>query len=63
MIKNILSTLGGVENYGIISIFLFFTVFVTAVLWAVFQRRALVRRMETLPLDGGEVTKRDSRNE
>ena len=63
MIKNILSTLGGVENYGIISIFLFFTVFVTAVLWALFQRKALVRRMETLPLDGGEVTKGDSRNE
>ena len=63
MIKNILSTVGGVENYGIISICLFFAVFVTAVLWALFQRKAVVRQMEALPLDGGEVTKGDSRNE
>ncbi len=63
MIKNVVSTLGGVENFGIISICLFFTVFIVAVLWAVFQRKALVQQMEILPLDGGEVKKGDSRNE
>ena len=63
MIKNVVSTLGGVENFGIISICLFFTVFIVAVLWAVFQRKALVQKMEILPLDGGEVKKGESCNE
>jgi hypothetical protein len=63
MIKNVLSTLGGVENFGIVSMFLFFAVFTIAVVWALFQRKALVEHMEALPLDAGEVTKGDSRHE
>ncbi len=63
MIKNVLSTLGGVENFGIVSICLFFTVFITAVLWALFQRKSLVQQMAMLPLDGGELKKGDSRRE
>jgi len=63
MIKNVVSTLGGVENFGIISICLFFTVFIVAVLWALFQRKAHVHHMEILPLDGGELKKGESRNE
>ncbi len=55
MIKNVLSTLGGVENYGIISICLFFAVFITGVAWALLQRKDLVQHMEALPLDGGET--------
>jgi hypothetical protein len=60
MIKNVVSSLGGVENFGIISICLFFTVFIVAVLWALFQRKTLVQKMEILPLDGGEVKKGES---
>jgi hypothetical protein len=63
MIKNVLSHLGGIENYGIVSICLFFATFLFAVAWALFQKKALVQRMESLPLDGGEVTKGDSRHE
>jgi hypothetical protein len=63
MIKNVLSHIGGVENYGILSICLFFTTFLGAVVWALFQKKALIQRMETLPLDGGEVQKGDSRHE
>ena len=62
MFKNILNHLG-IENYGIISICLFFAVFVVALLWALFQRQSLIEHMETLPLDGGEVVKGDPNHE
>jgi hypothetical protein len=63
MIKNVLSSLGGVENYGILSICLFFVTFLGALVWAMLQKKALVQHMAALPLDGGETTKGDSSHE
>lgn len=62
MIKNILTQIGGVENYGIISILIFFTFFVGVLLWAFSRRKDYLASMEALPLDGGEETRRDSEN-
>lgn len=56
MIKNVLEHIGGVANYGIISVLLFFVCFLGAVLWA-FTRKADYRdKMKRLPLeqDDGE---------
>ena len=53
MIKNILSTVGGVENYGIISICLFFAVFMAAAIYAFVQRKEFCDRMCALPLEDG----------
>jgi hypothetical protein len=63
MIKNVLTSLGGIENYGIVSICLFFVTFLIALLWALLQKKSLVQHMAALPLDGGEVKKEESHHE
>jgi hypothetical protein len=63
MIKNVLTSLGGVENYGIVSICLFFVTFLGALAWAMLQKKSLVQHMAALPLDGGETTKGDPTHE
>ncbi|MFN7139570.1 MAG: hypothetical protein ACK4UN_09535 [Limisphaerales bacterium] len=55
MMRNVLSAIGGVEIYGIISICLFFTVFTGALIWAAFQKKAFCNKMSSLPLHDGEV--------
>jgi cytochrome c oxidase cbb3-type subunit IV len=54
MIKNILTHIGGVENYGIISIFIFFAFFLGVLVWAFTRKKNYIQSMSTLPLDGGE---------
>ncbi|MFO1487678.1 MAG: CcoQ/FixQ family Cbb3-type cytochrome c oxidase assembly chaperone [Verrucomicrobiota bacterium] len=54
MIKNVLTSIGGVENYGIISILIFFAFFVGVILWAFSRRKDYLQSMSTLPLEGGE---------
>jgi len=50
MIQNILRHLGGIENYGIISLCLFFGVFIGALAWSLFQKRTFCDKMSALPL-------------
>lgn len=50
MIKNVLSDLGGVGLYGVISVCLFFTVFIGAMIWTFAQRKSLMESMGALPL-------------
>jgi len=66
MIKNVLSDIGGIGIYGVISICLFFTVFCSAVLWAMLLRKQFLNSMSLLPLDDGEAgsaTKGESHHE
>jgi hypothetical protein len=51
MIQNVLRSLGGIENYGIISLCLFITVFTAMVIWALLKKRAYLDRMAHLPLE------------
>lgn len=62
MIKNVLSALGGIEVYGIISICLFFVVFTAAILWAVTLKKPFLKSMSQLPLDDGETARLAKRN-
>jgi uncharacterized protein YneF (UPF0154 family) len=55
MIKNVLSEMGGVGLYGVISICLFFTVFLGAILWTFIQRKSLMDAMGALPLADDRV--------
>ena len=55
MIQNVLSDLGGVGIYGIISICLFFAFFVGMLLWAALLKQPYLNSMRHLPLDGGEA--------
>lgn len=51
MIKNVLTSIGGVEAYGIISICLFFIVFTTAMVWSMTLKKPFLKEMGSLPLD------------
>lgn len=56
MIKNVVSSIGGIEIYGVISICLFVAVFAGAVVWALCQKRSFIQAMSRLPLHDGEKT-------
>jgi len=51
MIENVLRKLGGIENYGILSLCLFVGIFTLIVIWAVLQKKAHLDRMANLPLE------------
>lgn len=53
--RNVLSAIGGVEVYGIISICLFFLVFIGALVWTAIQKKDFCKTMSALPLHDGEV--------
>lgn len=55
MIKNVLSDIGGVGLYGIISISLFFTVFIGMLIWAFSMKKSFAKSMSVLPLNDGET--------
>ncbi|MBI5775001.1 MAG: CcoQ/FixQ family Cbb3-type cytochrome c oxidase assembly chaperone [Verrucomicrobia bacterium] len=54
MIKNVLSDIGGVGIYGVISICLFFAVFTGAVLFSLLMTKQTVKTISALPLEDGE---------
>ena len=55
MIRNVLTHTGGIAVYGIVSVCLFFAVFLAAVAWTLVQQASHVRHMGALPLDDGEI--------
>jgi hypothetical protein len=55
MIKNVLTDIGGVGLYGVISILLFFLVFSGAVLWTFLLRQSHLRTQSRLPLEDGSA--------
>lgn len=62
MIKNVLNDIGGVGLYGAVSICLFFTVFLGAVLWAFAHRASFLDAMGEMPLhDEDSATKTSNR--
>lgn len=66
MIKNVLSDIGGVGIYGVISISLFFLVFTAALVRTFLMKKSFVSEISVLPLNDGTPTnasKGDSRHE
>ena len=53
MIQNVIRDMGGIAVFGIISICLFFAVFMAAAIYAFVQRKAFCDRMCALPLEDG----------
>ena len=51
MIENVLNKMGGVGVYGIISICLFFAVFLGVIVWALCLKKRYVNEMKNLPLE------------
>ncbi len=54
MFKNIFARMIDIDSYGIVSICLFVTVFVSAVAVAILMKKPLARTMGNLPLNDGE---------
>ena len=66
MIKNVLSDIGGIGVYGVISICLFFAVFIGAFIWSMLLKKSDLDSRSVLPLEDGSIapiTKGNSRHE
>jgi hypothetical protein len=50
MIQNVLTEIGGVGIFGVISVCLFFLVFGGALLWALLLKKSFLNLMGALPL-------------
>lgn len=55
MIQNILRHLGGVEQYGVLSLGLFGTLFLGILVWTLLQKRGHLDRMARVPLENETV--------
>ena len=53
MFKNVVSEISGIDVYGIVSICLFFAVFIGAMVWAMRLKKPFLKNMSGLPLDDG----------
>lgn len=58
MIKNVLSDIGGVGLYGVISICLFFAVFTGALFLSLRMKKSQADHLGALPLHDGEPTQK-----
>jgi hypothetical protein len=65
MIKNVLTHIGGIGLYGVISICIFFSVFIAVTLWMLFLKKPYLTSMRALPLeeDAAVKTQPDSTHE
>ena len=50
MIRNVLEHMGGIENYGIISLVLFFASFLGMLVWVLCLKKPALEEMSHLPL-------------
>lgn len=51
MIRNVLQAISGIEIYPVISLLIFFTLFISVLIWFFKVDKAHLRWMEALPLD------------
>jgi len=56
MIQKLVTEIGGIASFGMISGCLFFIVFTGSLVWALFQKQAFLRTMESLPLEDEDDT-------
>ncbi len=56
MIRNVLTHIGGIEGYGIVSILLFFAVFTATLVWAFRLKRSDLEAMGRIPLSNDDAT-------
>ena len=56
MIQNVMHSIGGVSMYGVISICLFFAVFIGVLVWIICLKKPYLNEMRELPLEGESVS-------
>jgi hypothetical protein len=57
--ENVLHSMGGVGVYGIISICLFFAIFIGVLVWTLCLKKPYLQAMRELPLDGSSTAEAD----
>ena len=62
MIQNVLHHLGGVANYGIVSLCLFFAVFTGVLVWTFRLKRADLDSAAALPLENDQPESANEEN-
>jgi hypothetical protein len=62
MIQNIFRHLGGIQNFGIISLCLFCAVFVGVVIWALLQTKGHLDYMSRVALDADPLSNQPGEN-
>lgn len=62
MEKEILSRIGNVNVYGVVSICIFFGFFTGMLIWAFAQKKSHLNKMGALPLDSGELPEKTHGN-
>ena len=60
MVENVLSGIGGVGMYVVISICLFFAVFIGVLVWMVGLKQSYLEEMRELPLEGAAGPESDA---
>ena len=60
MIQNVLSRIGGVGMYGVISICLFFAFFIGVLVWTLSLKKPYLNAMRELPLEGPSALEADT---
>ncbi|HEU6447023.1 MAG TPA: CcoQ/FixQ family Cbb3-type cytochrome c oxidase assembly chaperone [Verrucomicrobiae bacterium] len=55
MVENVLQDIEGVGLYGVISICIFFAVFIAAITWMMSLKKADLNSMSQLPLQDGSI--------
>jgi hypothetical protein len=58
MMEHIVTSVGGIAGFGVISICLFVAVFSGALVWAFCQKKSFLAEMESLPLRDEESDKK-----
>ena len=58
MFKEVLTEIGGIGLYGVISICLFFTVFTASLVRACLHRKTYLEAMSLMPLDDSETNQK-----
>jgi cytochrome c oxidase cbb3-type subunit 4 len=60
MMEKVLTSIGGVGAYGVISICIFISVFVVVTVWMLCLKKPYLQTMRSLPLEDNEVSKPES---
>jgi cytochrome c oxidase cbb3-type subunit IV len=60
MMEKVLTSIGGVGAYGVISICIFIAVFVVVIVWMLCLKKPYLQTMRSLPLEDNEVSKPQS---
>jgi cytochrome c oxidase cbb3-type subunit III len=60
MLENVLGKMGGVGMYGVISVILFFVLFIGVLVWMIGLKKSYLEEMRELPLEGATDRETDA---